>query len=74
MIEQKKLFNIYPNNFFDINFANLKTPQILDDFIKTATFEDFHNFLREDILVKVDRASMANSLEIRSPFIDHKLI
>jgi len=72
--EQKKLFNIYPNNFFDINFANLKKPQILDDFIKTATFEDFHNFLREDILVKVDRASMANSLEIRSPFLDHKLI
>lgn len=35
---------------------------------------DFHNYLPEDILVKVDRAGMLNSVEMRAPFLDHQLI
>ncbi len=44
-----------------------------DDFYKMMYFH-YHVSLPNDYLVKVDRASMANSLETRLPFLDYRLV
>lgn len=42
--------------------------------IEQASYVDFKSWLVDDILVKTDRMSMAHGLEIRSPFLDHRLV
>ena len=44
------------------------------DSYKSLLVADYNFFLPDMMLFKIDRTSMANSLEVRSPFVDHKLI
>jgi len=53
--------------FYRKNFKSNLTP------LKSIQYLDMKCFMGELVLTKIDRASMANSLEVRVPFLDHVL-
>lgn len=59
-----------PEHFLERWYSRANGLGVLDATLMT----DQMTYLPNDLLVKVDIASMANSLEARSPFLDHKLI
>ena len=58
--------------FLQRTFADFLLPNGADILCQALYFETTAN-LTGDMLVKVDRMSMANSLEVRCPLLDHRL-
>jgi len=64
-----KLLNLSDKNIKKI----INLDKNIDPF-KAMLLQDYKYYLPEMMMYKVDRTSMANSLEIRSPFVDHYLV
>ncbi len=45
-----------------------------DDFLHQLMYMYQQDWLAEDLLMKADKMTMANSLELRVPFLDHRLV
>lgn len=59
--------------FVDWTYDDFRYLSVLSEAERQALF-DFQLYLRDDLLVKVDRASMYYGLECRSPLLDHRLV
>ncbi|MFL0658162.1 asparagine synthase (glutamine-hydrolyzing) [Cylindrospermopsis raciborskii UAM/DH-MRr] len=73
-LTRRRLMRSYPN--YSVVAETIFRDRIPNetDLLQRATRMDFNNYLAEDILFKVDRSSMLNSLEVRAPFLDRSLI
>ena len=65
-----EMADVHPSSILDPWFARANGSGIVD----AALLTDIMTYLPNDLLVKVDIASMAVSLEARSPFLDHHVI
>jgi len=69
--------NIFLKNEKNKSEFDARKKDILKDIspdFNSVLYTDVNLVLQNDMLVKVDRMSMANSLEIRSPFMDHHIV
>ena len=66
----ENLNNTNPLDFLLKKFQEAET----NDLLGKLLYVDIHSYLPEDLLVKMDIATMANSLEARVPFLDHELM
>lgn len=61
-------------NGIEINSREWEDAKRIKDFTERMAFIDTKTYLPDDVLTKVDRASMSVSLEVRVPLLDHRLV
>ncbi len=77
--QKRKLFSVEVREYlksddeFDILSRSLHDCDA-DNYLEKILWLDTHFYLQDNMLVKVDRTSMANSLEVRVPYLDHRLV
>ncbi|MEZ6013714.1 MAG: asparagine synthase (glutamine-hydrolyzing) [Planctomycetota bacterium] len=65
--------SLFEHDPFTAFEAHYRRPDV-DSELYRAQYADMHTWLPDRILAKVDRASMAVSLEAREPLLDHRLV
>ena len=68
--EQRAARQHDPYDGFERHYDDVADCHYLDQ----AAYVDLKTWLPDDILVKLDRASMAHGLEARAPFLDYRLV
>jgi len=75
--EKEQLYSNYLKKTLSENFisnAEQKNKRIEGSTLNQLMYMDIKTWLVDDILMKVDKMSMATSVEARVPFLDHKLV